>query len=159
MATRQEIIEALNAISARVDALTPRLEGSLERPLLQGSWTVRDALCHLAADSRGVPGMVARLERVAQGLPRRTPGVDDDVDAYNERMIAERKHKPLSDLLGEIDAGIRADIESVGELSDEFLQRELPSVRGGAAPVSEQMRVYLGGHPMRHLDDIEAALA
>jgi hypothetical protein len=158
MATKQEIIEALTALSARVDALAPRLEGSLERPLLQGSWTVHDALRHLAADARGVPAMVARLERVAQGLPRRTPGVDDEVDAYNERMIAERKHKPLSDLLREINAGIRADIESIGELSDEFLQRELPNVRGDTAPASEQMRVYLGGHPMRHLDEIEAAL-
>jgi hypothetical protein len=108
------------------------------------------------ADARGVPGFVSRIERATKGLPRREPGFD--IDAYNERQIARRRDRPFDELLSEFRANLDADVADIQELDDAFLQQRLPDVRGDVGVVSDQMRAYLGGHPMRHLDDIEKAL-
>lgn len=156
MATKAEIIDALRTVEERVELLAPQIRLNLEESLLSGTWTVHDALCHLAADSNGVPGFVARMERVANGLPRRESGFS--VDDYNERNIAQRKTKPVDEVFAEIRTGLQTDCNRVQELDEAFLQRELPSVRGEVMPISDQMRAYLGSHPNSHLDDIEKAI-
>lgn len=156
MATKEEIIEALSKVEERIQRLRPRIEAGLERPLPSGTWTVHDAICHLAADANGVPGFLQRMERIAAGQPRRPQGFD--IDAYNQRNIDERKHKPVAEVFAEISAGLAADRERIAALDEAVLQRQLPNVRGEVQPVSDQMRAYLAGHPNGHLDDIEKAL-
>jgi Mycothiol maleylpyruvate isomerase N-terminal domain len=157
LASKQEIIEALRRIEKRLDELAPRITENLDRPLLTGTWTVHDAVCHLAADANGVPGFMERMDRVAKGLPRRDPGFNGD--EYNEANISQRKDKPVEEVFAEIRAGLEADRERIAALEEGLLERELPNVRGEVLPVSDQMRAYLGGHPVSHLEDIEKALA
>ena len=156
MTTREEIIAAIGQVRERLDGLEARIVANLDRPLLSGSWTVHDALCHLAADSNAVPAFVQRIQRAVQGEPRRAPGFD--VDAYNERQIALRKQRPIEEVLRELRDGLSADVDRVEQLDEAFLLQTLPDFRGQVLPVSDQMRAYIGGHPSRHLDDIETAI-
>src|SRR3989304_602197 len=81
-----------------------------------------------------------------------------DCDAYNERQIALRKQRPIEEVLRELRDGLSADVDRVEQLDEAFLLQTLPDFRGQVLPVSDQMRAYIGGHPSRHLDDIETAI-
>jgi hypothetical protein len=160
MATRDEIIAELQRVNARLEALTPAILARPETPLPEGTWTVHDAVCHLAADGNAVPRFLARVERIDKGLPQRPEGwTPAMLDAQNEEGIARRKGLPIPEVLTEIREAMDADIERVKALDEALLAREIPSMRGVVGPASDQLRFTTSGHPHVHLDDIEKALA
>jgi hypothetical protein len=160
MATREEIVAELRRVNERLDSLTPLLLARPETRLPEGTWTVHDAVCHLAADGNAVPRFLARIERIDQGLPLRPEGWTPAVmDAQNEEGIAKRKGLPLTDVLREVREAMDADIERVNQIDDALLAREIPSMRGVISPASDQLRFTTSGHPHVHLDDIEKALS
>src|SRR4051794_16387737 len=103
MATRQEIIAELQRVNQRIDGLTPAILAHLDAPLPEGTWTVHDAVCHLAADGNAVPRFLNRVERIDKGLPLRPEGwTPAMMDVENEDNIARRKGLPVTDVLKEI---------------------------------------------------------
>ena len=160
MATRDEIIAELQRVNARIDALTPRILAHPEAPLPEGTWTVHDAVCHLAADGNAVPRFLHRVELIDAGLPLRPPGWTPAVmDAENEENIAKRKGLPITDVLREIRQAMEADIERVKGLDEALLLREMPNFRGEITPASDQLKNTTSGHPHNHINDIETALS
>jgi hypothetical protein len=160
MATREEIIAELQRVNQRIDALTPAILAHLDAPLPEGTWTVHDAVCHLAADGNAVPRFLHRVEVIDQGLPLRPPGWTPAVmDAENEENIARRKGLPVTDVLNEIRDAMNADIERVKGLDEALWSREMPNFRGVVMPASDQLKNTTSGHPHAHIDDIEKALS
>jgi hypothetical protein len=160
MATREEVIAELQRVNARLDALAPAILARPEAPLPEGTWTVHDAVCHLAADGHAVPRFLNRIERIDAGLPLRPEGwTPAMMDAQNEEGIAQRKGLPITDVLQEIREAMDADIERVKGLDEALWSREIPSMRGVVSPASDQLRFTTSGHPHVHLDEIEKALA
>ena len=53
-ARRDEIVVGINACDERLDQLRPAMIANPDAPLPEGTWTVRDALCHIAARANGV---------------------------------------------------------------------------------------------------------
>src|SRR3954453_20185191 len=100
MATREEVIAELQRVNARIEALTPAILARLDAPLPEGTWTVHDAVCHLAADGNAVPRFLSRVDRIDRGLPLRPEGWTTAImDAENEDNIAKRKGLPVKDVL------------------------------------------------------------
>jgi hypothetical protein len=160
MATREEIIAELRRVNERLDALAPAILARPETPLPEGTWTVHDAVCHLAADGNAVPRFLHRVEVIDQGLPLRPPGWTPAVmDAENEENIAKRKGLPITDVLKEIREAMDADIERVKGLDEALLLRDIPNFRGEIGPASDQLKNTTSGHPHNHINDIERALA
>jgi hypothetical protein len=155
--TREEIIAAIREAEARLDRLEPAIKQRLAQPLPTGTWTVHDAVCHLAADSNAVPRFLDRIEKVRTGQPTRPPGFN--MDAHNEANIAQRRGLPLDDVLREVHQGFDNDVAQVEALPADFLTSDVPNFRGELTPASDQIRFTAAGHPNLHLDDIEAALA
>ena len=160
MATREEIIAELQRVNARIEGLTPQILARPEAPLPEGTWTVHDAVCHLAADGNAVPRFLNRIARIDQGLSPRPEGwTPAMMDAENEVNLAKRKGLPITDVLKEIRDAMDADIERVKGLDEALWSREMPNFRGVVSPASDQLKGTTSGHPHGHIDDIEKALS
>jgi hypothetical protein len=151
VSTKDELIATLRDVDQRLVGLTPRILANLDRPLLSGTWTVHDCLCHIAADSNAVYAWRYRLEN-----GRRVQG-DMSTDDFNQQEIDKRKGLPAEEVVREIRDNFSGDMAAIRELDEELLRREMP-YRGGMAPAAESLRFYLGPHNTSHLDDIEKAL-
>jgi len=149
--TKDEIAAGLRQVSERLERLGPRILANLDRPLPTGTWTVHDALCHIAADSHAVEIWRQRVET------GRRPGGDLSGDEYNEQQVSRRRPLPPEDVLAEIRAAFAADLQAIADMDAALLERPIP-YRGATAPAAEMLRFYTGPHNQGHLDDVEKAL-
>jgi protein involved in temperature-dependent protein secretion len=156
MSTIDEFTTAVRQSDERIAGLREAILANGERPLLEGTWRVRDALSHLAARSNGVPRMLTRLEALDSGA---APPAIGSVDEINAGQVADRSDRTMEELLDEITAGHQAAIEAAAQFDAATLERRIPlGFRPGDATVGELL--VMGGprHENGHLDQIEAAL-
>jgi hypothetical protein len=156
MATKQEIYEGVRGVEERLERLLPGIRENLERPLPTGTWTIHDALCHLAADTNAVARFLQRLERIDRGEPGRPAGFN--IDEHNEQQIASRKSKAIDEVVREIQDGFKADIAAFEAISNATLERQIPGFGGNPTLASDSLSFTLVRHNHIHLDDIEQAL-
>ena len=115
MTTRAEIIEAIRANDARVEALRAGIAERPEQPLLEGEWRVRDALSHVAARGNPVPRMLARLQQAARN-PGNAPRLN--IDEINHGQVEERRGAGTDELLSELAASHETAIRELEALDD-----------------------------------------
>ena len=156
MATKSEITDGIQGVEERLQRLLPGIRSHLETPLPEGTWSVHDALCHLAADANAVPRWLARIEALDAGRPTRPPGFDMDV--HNQENIDARKGKPIDEVVTEITDGLHADAAAVSTLDETLLQRQVPNFRGEMTAASDMLSFTAVRHNQIHLDDIERAI-
>lgn len=151
---------AFNAAVAENDellrALAERISVSQETRLLQGEWTVRDAMCHLAARSNGIT-MVQAAASGAFNAENATATFD--IDAVNRQQIADRAEKGIRDLIDETIAGHAKAITELAHLDDATLTTTI------SLPILEQPVTFIDllmmsgpGHDASHIGEIQAAL-
>lgn len=165
MPGKDEITQALREVDARVAQLAPKIAARPDVKLPDGGWTVRDALCHMAARSNSVPMVMGMAQMMAQaaaaaggGGAQRPPGFD--IDAVNQGQIDERKGRSVEALLEEIGDGHRIAIEAIAGLDGALLaQRVRNFVTGeGDLAVSDFLFMATVRHDNAHFDDIEKAV-
>ena len=159
MATKEEITESLQQVNQRLEGLKARILAGAEKHLLSGTWTVRDALCHLAARSNGLPNFMNRLERAAQATPGAPATPLPNIDDVNQSQIDARVGRTPAELLDEVHAGHLTAIDGVSKMDADIFDRELPTPRGeGTTPAGDLLMRSTSGHDNVHLDEIEKAL-
>jgi hypothetical protein len=156
LATKEEITAGIQDVETRLERLLPGIVANLDQPLPQGSWTVHDALCHMAADAHSVPRWQRMVNDAITGVSSRAPGFN--LDDHNQQGIDSRKEKPIDEVAEEIRDGLHSDAAIVVGLDDALLAREVPNFRGELQPASERLKFTTGGHNHMHLDDIENAI-
>jgi len=168
MANRQALDGAFQAANARLDRLAPLIETYADDRLLDdgGKWTIRDALCHVAASSRVTAAAQRALERlkappaaapaapVAGGAPAPT------VDERNQQQIDQRKDLSIAELVAETKAGHATALEELRAMSDAEhdtlvpdMQPTRPQLSAGGLTL-RQLEYHEGGQ----MDRIENAL-
>jgi hypothetical protein len=158
MASKEEIVEAIRGVDARLDALRERILAGGETPLLEGTWRVRDALSHLAARANGVDRVVRRATNPTPPGGAGAPPVS--IDDINAGQVEERRDRAVKQLLDEIRDGHAAAAEQLQTLDDELLARMIPQgFRPGDVAVSDMMLRGGPSHDNGHIDQIEAALS
>jgi hypothetical protein len=160
MSAREDFIKTVNAVDARLEALRPRIVAAAERPLLEGTWRVRDALSHLAARSNGVARVLQRVEALDSGDATGAPvSAPRNIDEINAGQVQERSSKSVEELLDEIRDGHQAALAAVQGLDDDLLARSIPlGFRPGEATVAAMLTLGGPGHDGNHLDQVQAAL-
>jgi hypothetical protein len=156
VASKQEIIAGMEDVKTRLQRLLPGIVASLDKPLPEGTWSVHDALCHMAADANAVPRWLARIDAAERGVSSRPPGFN--IDDYNQENIDARKDRPVDAIVQEIRVGLKADTAAVVGLDDALLSKQIPNGRGELTPASDMLAFSTGRHNHMHLDDIERAL-
>ncbi len=157
MATKAEITAGIREVGERFERLLPAITTHLEKPLPEGSWTVHDALCHIAADASAFARWQRLVDAHAAGASVRPAGFN--LDEHNQVGIEARKSKAVPDVVTEIRDALRADAAAVETVDEAVLQRDLPNFRGELGPGSDRLRFMAAAHPQIHLDDIEKAIA
>ncbi len=156
MATKSEITDGIRGVEERLERLLPGIRSHLETPLPEGTWSVHDALCHLAADANAVPRWLARFEALDAGRSTRPPGFN--MDEHNQQNIDARKGKPVDEVVTEITNGLHSDVAAVATMDEALLQRQVPNFRGEITAASDMLSFTAVRHNHIHLDDIENAL-
>ncbi len=156
MATKDELKTGIREVEERLDSLLPGIIENLDQPLPEGTWTVHDALCHMAADASCLPRWQRQVDAAINGTSARPPGFN--LDEYNQQNIEARKDKPVEEVVQEIRDGLHGDAAAIPGLDDAFLAREVPNFRGELALASDRLSFTTSRHNHIHLDDIENAL-
>lgn len=155
--TRDEIIEAFEAVEARLGTIVPLARARPQSPLLSGEWRVRDALSHVAARGNPIPRVLTRLNEATEssGDPRPVR----DIHEINAEQVRTRAGQDVDELIEELQSGHREALRSLAEMDDEVLERRLPvAFPPGELSVAELIVRAGPQHESNHLDDIEAAL-
>lgn len=165
MPTKREIIDALRKTDERVARLADGMRSGSEVRLPRGDWTVRDALCHLAARSNSVPMVIGLAERAAQIEITGGQGAASvfpegfDIDAVNQGQLDERQRRSVDELIEEIRAGHGVAIDEITRLSDDIFEQRVPNPLGeGDLGVSDFLNMATAYHDNAHLNDIEEAI-
>jgi DinB superfamily len=155
------LINRYAAISDEIDESERRLRALLDAarahpdtPLAEGTWTVRDTLCHVAARANDVPLVLQLVDR--------RPDLDAaaaESEAINAGQIANRARRSVDELADEAMAGYAAARDHVRKLDPEFLDQTNPDVAGqGPMSVADLLLLVYRSHAQAHLASIEQAL-
>lgn len=155
MASREDILAAIQSADERAAVLRDRIIAAPEASLPGGDWRVREALSHLAARANPMPLIeTLRAQSAADG---EQPALD--VNAMNAEQIAERAGKTVAEILDELHANYGAALAALKALDEEALA--LP-VKLATLPneiaMSNLVLMSLDLHVKAHMDEIEAAV-
>ena len=160
MASKQEIVDALRQVNQRLDGMKAEILANAETPLLSGTWKVRDALCHLAARSNGVPNFITRLERAATAAPGAPATPLPNIDDINQGQIDARVGRSAEELVQEVHEGHLTAIDSIFAMPDDVFERDLPNPRDGSiSKAGDTLLRSTSNHDNTHMDEIEQAIA
>ena len=158
MATRQEIIDALQKADERLEGLRSGIVGNTEAPLLEGEWRVRDCLSHLAARSNVLSVFYVAEQRAAEAARGGEPRPRINIDEINHGQVEERRDTSAEDLLAEVTAGHAKAVEELAAIDDARLQTKYLNFRGEETPGADMVLGNVTRHEAGHVDQIEAAL-
>jgi hypothetical protein len=157
-ARRNEIVAGINACDARLEQMKPAMATNPDAPLPEGTWTVRDALCHVAARANGV-AMAVTVANNTLGADPADVGPTFDIDVVNRQQIADRSEKDVDALLAEALAGHQAAIDQLASIDNELLARrmKLPYFEHEVT-VIDLIALAGAGHEQSHINDIARAV-
>ncbi|MEZ4554230.1 MAG: hypothetical protein AB7L91_09410 [Dehalococcoidia bacterium] len=155
--TRDEIVDAIRVVDARLRELAPRIRGAADVPLASGEWRVRDAMSHIAARGNPIPRTLQRLNQSTDAAGNPQP--IRDIHEINAEQVSDRAHMDVDALIQETLDGHRQALHDFEEVEDEVLERRLVvAFAPGELSVAEFIQRAGPRHEGTHLDDIEAVL-
>ncbi len=159
MTSREDFAAAVRQVDDRLSALRDDILANGDKPLLEGTWRVRDALSHLAARANGVPRVLARVEAADNPSTSASAPAPRNIDEINAGQVDERVERSVEELLDEIRDGHAAALQAASAVDDATLARSIPlGFRPGDATVAELLAMGGPRHDGNHLDQVEAAL-
>ncbi len=124
--TKTELLAAIRESRAELEELIAALPTpEMEVPGVQGEWSVKDVLAHIAAWERLAEDRI-RAAR-SGGEPAFPPMKGDEaIDAFNAEVYARHKDVPLDAVLAEFHAAHAALMAQIEALDEETLHQKLP---------------------------------
>lgn len=114
----------LDNMSAGHDALekilTPLSEAQMTVPGVNGEWSIKDVLAHLAAWQHRT---LDRLHAAARNEKPGLPGIstEEEMNKLNEQFYEENKSRPLAEVMADLRRTHLQMLDAVQALSDESL--------------------------------------
>ena len=91
---RDQVLGELDDAFAGLQATYKDLPEARKRVVMQGNWSVKDILVHIAGWHREMAGALSRIARGERAAPE---GVDySDFDAWNARFVEAARATPVS---------------------------------------------------------------
>ena len=153
-ATRDDVIGAIRSAQDEVEGLVSSApESAWSKHVYEQGWNARDLLCHIASTS-GIAGFLIGMAKGSGGM-----GTDFDIDAWNAQAVAERRGKPVSEVVGEVRDNCGRDIESVQSAPDDLLAQDFRAPWGVEGSLADVIVGSINGHFMTHVRDLEKAVS
>ncbi len=116
---REELLAELDEAFAGLLATCRDLPEARKRVVMQGTWSVKDILVHIAGWHREMAGALARVARGERAAPE---GVDySNFDAWNARWVEAARATPDSEVEKELAESYRVFREAVTALPENRL--------------------------------------
>jgi uncharacterized damage-inducible protein DinB len=146
--------EALARLAESRRALHQALDGLSEEEMTQvqveGVWTIKDVLGHIASWEETC---LEPLQRYADGGPFEVQVIANYL-AWNDEQAARKRDVPLDDILGELATFRQGLVEAVNRLSAGQWEQRVPFSWGGEGTIAEVLEV-LHEHEMEHVRHIQ----
>ncbi len=149
--TKDELLAAIRRDRALLDTLVAGLdEAQMLDPALDGGWSVKDALAHIAAWERLCTSW---LDAIARG---ETPARSEvqDVNATNARFYEQARATALADVMTESARSYQAIVEAVERLP----AADLADEKRFGWPTARVVSGNTDDHYREHIAQIEAWL-
>jgi uncharacterized damage-inducible protein DinB len=142
--TREELLEVIGQMQP----------ADWDRPVqsVEGGWTVKQALLHLATSESG---QIKTAQAIAAGQP--TVPDDFDLDRYNKRQIEKNQAKQPPEILFGMAESRQKLLAFVDEVTAEDLEKRGKHGRGDVISL-EQLFYRIGEHEAEHTAEIKQAL-
>ena len=154
VASKQEIINAYQQSSRRLEGIVAGCsEEDLKKTVYPG-WTVKQILGHLASTS----GSAAFFIAMARAQSGQGMGAGFDVDRWNAEQVAARQDRPVDEIMAEFRTGHESSIKAVESVPDDLMAKQVPDFSGGMSALADLIKGSATDHEASHLDDLEKAL-
>ena len=116
---RDQVLGELDDAFAALQATYRDLPEARKRVVMQGSWSVKDILVHIAGWHREMAGALTRIARGERAVPE---GVDySDFDAWNARWVEAARPNSVADVEKEVGNSYEAFRQAVAALPENRL--------------------------------------
>lgn len=124
--TKSELLAAIQESRAELEELLAELTPEeMLRPGVNGEWSVKDTLAHIAAWERLAADRIRAAQRGSE--PQFPPMKGERfVDAFNAEVFAKFRDTPLQDVLREFEEAHREILETIEQLDESLLHARLP---------------------------------
>ncbi len=97
---RDQLLQELDDAFSSLQATYKDLSDGRKRVVMQGTWSVKDILVHIAGWHREMAGALTRIAKGERAAPE---GVDySDFDAWNARWVEAARATPVSEVEKEL---------------------------------------------------------
>jgi hypothetical protein len=115
-------------------------------------WTIRQVLAHFVSSEVSFNRLLENVLAGGSGTPE-----DFDLDAYNERKVAQLRDSTVDELLRQYDQARQSNVALVSGLSPEDLTRQGRHPFLGVAPLTDMIKLIYR-HNQIHLRDVRRLL-
>jgi len=149
--TKEEALARL-AESRRVlhQAIEGLSEEEMTQPQVEGVWTIKDVLGHIASWEETC---LEPLRRYADGSPFEVQVIEDYM-AWNDEQAARKRDVPLDAILDELATIRQGLVEAASRLSARQWKERVPFSWGGQGTIAEVLDVFYQ-HELEHVRSIQ----
>jgi hypothetical protein len=116
---RDQVLRELDETFAGLQATYKDLSEARKRVVMQGTWSVKDILVHIAGWHREMAGALTRITRGERAVPE---GVDySNFDAWNARFVEAAKGIPVAEVEKELTNSFEAFRQAISALPENRL--------------------------------------
>lgn len=116
---RDQLLGELDEAFAGLQTTYRDLPEARKRVIMQGTWSVKDILVHIAGWHREMAGALARIARGEKAAPE---GVDySNFDAWNARWVEAARGTPVAEVEKDLDGSFVAFRQAVAALPENRL--------------------------------------
>lgn len=144
-AARRELQEVLRGLA----------DEDFVRPKAVDKWTVKDVLAHIAAWDEELVRVLQAFSMQAEPVYSYTISDRHDFAAWNEEQVAQRRARPLSEILAEFEHARRDLIQVIEGLTDPVLSRKKITSWGKMATGFELIAIQ-ADHDREHAAQIRS---
>lgn len=116
---REQLLVELDEAFAGLQATYKDLPEVRKRVVMQGTWSVKDILVHIAGWHREMAGALSRVSRGERAAPE---GVDySNFDAWNARFVEAARGTPVGEVEKELASSFQAFRQAISALPENRL--------------------------------------
>jgi len=145
--TLARLAESRQTLHQAIEGLS---EEEMTQPQVEGVWTVKDVLGHIASWEETC---LEPLQRYADGGPFEVQVIEDYM-AWNDEQAARKRDVPLDAILDELATIRQGLVEAASRLSAGQWKQRVPFSWGGRGTIAEVLDVFYQ-HELEHVRTIE----
>ncbi len=145
--TLARLAESRQTLHQAIEGLS---EEEMTQPQVEGVWTIKDVLGHIASWEETC---LEPLRRYADGGPFEVKVIEDYL-AWNDEQAAHKRDIPLDVILDELATIRQGLVEAASRLSARQWKQRVPFSWGGQGTIAEVLDVFYR-HELEHVRNIQ----